>query len=510
MIRSPAGALSRWSFIPALPLLIVAMVAAPDARGQVAPPPGGPVGTPAPPAPPAPAAPAAMPAIGSIPVAVKSLKTNAEFTPDHRAGIQSFVAGAVANLAGTNAGLQTKARNALINEALVNGLPQASATYLDIYAQALNQQLQPLASHESPRVRLNAAIVAAEVARVANNIHLAPTAQAFLNDKSDGIVLWAMKAARWIIPAQLRFPGQFNKQLADMIVPTVAKHSQGQVAGAIALEAYLAVTIDIFNPAAPPAPEHLKIMAPYVLELLNERLKLYVKGVPPSARGESFGTGFITSPRVVQVLTPQQQAAAMQTIINLIVLAGQQAQPANQGDRFELVLTIQRAASGVSTVAPATAKALAPATQLNPKDATPQQVKAAIEPIVDAVRLVPQFKALKDPPPIQGNEPAPPPASAPTTGNVLIPGATTQPTGPAAPGVPLPPGTTPTAPVAPGAGPEAKPVPKAPGAKPDGATEPKQPQSPRPTNPPTPGATPAPGAGGAGAAGGPTPQPPAR
>src|SRR5688572_25720939 len=176
------------------------MVLARDARGQAAPP-VAPTPAPAPGATAAPGAPgaaaAALPAIGTVPANVKALKSASDFTPPIRDGINNFINGALANLVNGNTGLQTRARNALVNEAMVNGLPQATAAYLDFYAQALNQALLPLAQHPSPRVRLNAAIVAAEVARIANNIHLAPVAAAFLNDKSDGIVLWGMKAARW-------------------------------------------------------------------------------------------------------------------------------------------------------------------------------------------------------------------------------------------------------------------------------------------------------------------------
>ena len=469
MIRSPAGALARWSFIPVLPVLIVSMVVAADARGQAAPPappapaqlpPAQPVtpapapapapgaATPAaattPPAPAAPApAPAALPAIGTIPPNIKSLKTSAEFTADHKAGIQGFMSTAVVNLASDQNPLQqARARNALINETLINGQPSASATYLDVYAQTLNQQLLPLTKHPSARVRLNAAIVTANVAVIANNIHLAPTALAFLSDQSDAIVLWGMKAARAIIPAELAFPGQFNAALTNAIVPTVVKHSHGQVAGAIALEAYAALSIDVWGRNPPPA--QINPMIPHMLTLLHERLKLYIKGVPPSPRAEQTGTNFLTNPKVWPLLNKDQQVEAMQAIVDLISLAGQQAQAANPGDFFELVQTIQRAASGVSTVLPPnSAQALAPAAALVPGKDSKATVQQAVQGVLQAVKAVPQFGQLKDPPQIQGTEAAPPPAAAPTTGNVLIPGATTTPAVILNPPVVVPPGTTP-------------------------------------------------------------------
>ena len=511
MIRSPAGALARWSFIPAWPALILVVVMAADARAQaLAPPPGTaappppgaatPAAATTPPAPAAAAAPA-LPAITTIPANVKSLKTSSEFTPALKASIQGMIAAAIANLESENVLQQSRARNALEMEATINGQPTASASYLDVYTQTLNQQLEPLAKHPSPRVRLNAAIVATDVARTANNIHLAPTAMAFLNDPSDGIVLWGVKAAHPIIAAQLRFPGKFDDALAKAIVETARKHQKGQVAGAIAFDAYQALTIDVWsNP--PPPPEQIKPMVPLVLELLQARLKLYVKGVPPSPRAEQWGTNFLTYPRVWPVLDPKQQGDSMQAMVDLISLAGQQAQAANAGDLFELTQTIQRAASGVATVLPPqSAQALNEAAQLQPGKSTKDDVKRAVATVPQAVKAVPQYANLQPAPQIQGTEAAPPPASAPTTGNILIPGATTTPTVIApGPGIPTPPGTTPAPPPPPPA-PKAAPAPKTDGGGATGAPKPPGSNGPRPT---------AAGAGagaGTGAGSGTTPKP---
>ena len=548
MIRSPAGALSRWSFIPASLALIVSMVVAPAARGQVAAPAPAPTpdgATPAaattPPAPPAPAAgagaapapgtPGALPPIGTIPAATKAIAASAALKPQIPA-IQGFVAAAVTNLVSAPPAQQARARNALINEAMVNGLPNATPTYLDAYAQAVNTQLLPLAQHPSPRVRLNAAIVTADVARISNNIELAPAALAFMNDKSEAVVLWGMKAARWIIPAQLRVPvGGFNKNLADAIVPAVQKHSKGHVAGAIVTEAYDALTLDVLDQQmfAKVMPQQVAQIAPYVLALLQSRVALYQKGVPPAPTADATGTRFLTDPKTWPTLG-QQQVAAVQAMSDVIALAAQQAQTANAGDRIELALLVRQAGLAAATLAPAAqGTAIQQAANYNPAQATPQQVAAVAEGVKAGLKATPQFANLKPAPAIVGNAPAPPPASAPTTGNVLIPGASTsQPTAGGAPpgGVGVPPGTTPAAPG--GAAPK-PPAPKAPGAG-NGAGATKPPPAgngPRPTPPakngpadktgPTGGAGTGNGTGngagtgtGAGAGGGTTPPKPAR
>lgn len=512
MIRSPAGAPSRWKYIPAVPVLMAALAlaaAADDARGQAA-------------APGQPAPGAAVPPLASVPANVKEINSAGDLK-QHLKSIESVVTAAIANLANDqNPTQQTRARTALISDAMINGQPNATATYLDAYAQIVNQQLLPLAKNPSPRVRLNAAIVAAEVARIADNSQLAPVALVFLDDKSDAIVLWGMKAARWIIPAQLRFPGAFNRQLADAVLPTVQKHSKGQVAGAIAVEAYDALTLNLLNNQATFAkmtPQQVATMAPYVLNLLQSRIPMYQKGVPPAPRAETAGTRYLTDPKTWPTLGAQQ-VPAVQAMRDLIFLATAQAQTANPGDRAELAHTVQWAGAAVATLVPqAQGRAIQKAAEFNPNVATPQQVQAVADSVAAGLQAAPAFAKLKPPPQLQGNEPAPPPASAPTTGNVLIPGATTQ----QSPGVAVPPGTTPAgggasrppagagATKPPGNGQTPRPTAKPDGGTPEGA-QPDPTVKPGTRTPRDPKAGAGAGAGGPGAgapaAGGTAPQAP--
>ncbi|MEA2708181.1 MAG: hypothetical protein QOF78_782 [Phycisphaerales bacterium] len=496
MIRSLAGALARWKFIPALPVLIVAMIAAVDARGQA-------------PAPPAPAPPAPAPAAPGGTVSLRPMddktKQAASMSATDRSAVDQRVKEVVSILADADPGQQSRARVWLLNETALPGGVAASPAFLDTYAQSISTHLMPLTKHDSPRVRLNAAIVAAEVARAANNTQLAPIALIFLNDKSEAVVLWGMKAARWIIPAQLRMAvGGFNKSLADAIVPTVQRHSQGQVAGAIVVEAYDALTLDVLNQVnfSKVTPAQVGTIAPYVLNLLQARIPLYQKGVPPAPGADATGTRFLTDPKTWPTLGTQQ-FAAVQAISDLVALAAKQFQAANSLDRIELAGTIRSASLAAATlVASAQAAPIQAAANYNPTQATPSQISGLAGAVQQGLAATPQFGALKPPPPIQGNAPAPAPASAPTTGTVLIPGASTQPVKilENAPHV-LPPPTTAPA--------KAPPAEKAP---------------PAPKTPPGPAAPKAPAAGGAGTdtgaggpgapgvtgAGGTTPQKPAR
>src|SRR5205085_2577218 len=144
-------------------------------------------------------APAGAP-IPGISKGCKQLTNTAPCRPQ----MQSFISAQVAALAGTGAS-QSAARDALIAEAS-DGAQPASPAYLDTYAELLNPAVGKLASNPQMRVRLNAAIVTARVAERADNSRLADAAVAFINDKSEPVALWGLKAARALIPAVLRDP----------------------------------------------------------------------------------------------------------------------------------------------------------------------------------------------------------------------------------------------------------------------------------------------------------------
>jgi len=154
--------------------------------------------------------------------------------------------------------------------------------------------------------------------------------------------------------------------------------------------------------------------------------------------------------------------ALMQNFCNLISLMSQQAASANPADRGELASTIAKISSAISIIVDPTnagplALKIAPARQLDPHYATPDQITNAVTAVLAAVKSAPQFSTLKDPPQASAHNAAPPPASAPTTGPVVVPGA-----------IPMPP-----------------PAPVTPTTKPHVTTPTNQPTTPGITNTPT-------------------------
>src|SRR5206468_562297 len=78
------------------------------------------------------------------------------------------------------------------------------------------------------------------------------------------------------------------------------------------------------------------------------------------------------------------------------------------------------------------AQRIAPARQLDNRSPA-DQITNAVNAVIAAVKTAPQFSGLKDPPQAGGHAAAPPPASAPTTGPVVVPGAIAVPPGGVAP-----------------------------------------------------------------------------
>ena len=101
---------------------------------------------------------------------------------------------------------QNDARDALIG-AVVGGEPSASAQFADAYTQALNDALMPLADDPSMPTRLNMAIVVGRIAERTQSLRLKPVVIKLLGDKCDPVVLWAVKATKALLPAQLKTAG---------------------------------------------------------------------------------------------------------------------------------------------------------------------------------------------------------------------------------------------------------------------------------------------------------------
>ncbi len=404
MIRSRAPATNRWS-VCTLTLLLTLLFVAPAARAQFA--------------------------SRGVPINVKTAPNVEQF----KAEIEKFVTDTAQQLASEAADASSKARDALINETRApdaKGNNTATAAYLDYYAACVDNALKNLATNPNARVRLNVAIVVAGVAReagyIANSVQLVPLIQQLLQDKSQAVVLWAVKATGPTIVAQLKpvAVGQPPMQLITAVIAAVKANPKGLIGGAIAYDAYDALSVNVAASRVAPPANLIKPLVGPMQDLMTWRLTLYVKGVPAEPRAERIGANFLCNPWVWPQETPPQQMTTMQLLSDLLNLAAAQAQAANAGDFQDLIGTINFSAKSLFiAVNDAGVKAALQPLMGNLATAAKASLIPQTAAVTAAIKAIPIFAAIKPPPQVKGNEPAPAPASAPTTNSIAIPGTST-------------------------------------------------------------------------------------
>jgi hypothetical protein len=198
----------------------------------------------------------------------------------YNTAIQEFINTQVAQLSANDPAAQKAARDALISnsENRVNGV-LASPQYQAQYAADLERALLPLLKPVTKlRVRLNAAVVVGDVARLIHkggvSDQLAAIAQKLLADKETSLALWGMKTAKYAM-ADLAVNGGKTDTLANAVVQAVKAHATSE---AVLEEAYSALTLD----TVVGAPNFDKVL-PKLLNVLEWRAAEYQNPDPPPA-----------------------------------------------------------------------------------------------------------------------------------------------------------------------------------------------------------------------------------
>jgi hypothetical protein len=270
------------------------------------------------------------------------IRTANDIDAGAQATIDTDVKGQVALLVGET---PRDARVELIHNSVAPPQPPAlSAAFLDAYAASLDTALQAeLDKKPSDAVRLNIAVVAAEVAANADNARLGPTIQRCLADPCEAVVLWGIKGAGYILPNELAIPALAQ---GDQLLPGIkAAVDRFPNDGEIASSAYEALT-----PAGPPqgnltADEFQEVftrVVPALQTLLNSRLAEYTKGIPNNP------TAVL---KAVRYLSDTQKLSTMQAFLNLISNASQRAIGAGHDDRTALIDVISQTAGALFVVA---------------------------------------------------------------------------------------------------------------------------------------------------------------
>jgi hypothetical protein len=306
--------------------------------------------------------------------------------------IQGYVKERIGQLGGDDPVLQSQARQDLVSEVIATpGGAAPSAAFLTYYATLLNTELAPLAQSKNTRVRLNAAIVAAKVAEGARNAALLPVTQTLLKDPSDAVVLWALRAAKQVLPHALA-PGA---QGGDQLVATIVQIGQARPR----------VVTDVYDSLAISQAAAGRVQAavvPAVHTVMRSRLNQYTNSIPQEPIAEARGANFLTGRQDYASQTPAQKVETVQLVSDLLGVIAQRSTNASSDQRRELVHAVRGLAGAMyvvgqwenHTVLQATAQ---PAARL-PLNASATEIQTAVQPIYGALRGIARFKEVKPPP----------------------------------------------------------------------------------------------------------------
>lgn len=322
----------------------------------------------------------------------------------HLAQIDQFVKEQVQRLLGEDPAARSSARDALIAQTMQNPSTPATAAFLDAYAQKLNEALREIGKNPDLRARLNAAIVVAEVAEKSRNKRMEDVVVELINDPSDAVALWGMKASRSMLPIIVR-----NKlflrdsKLIPALVPAVVK--QKDRIAPIVQEAYEALRIGWFPRISPDArrkitPEMINGVVPLMLDILDFRLGQYMTGIPDEPATENTATFFLTDSQIWKALSPADKTRTIQTLLNLLSLAAQQTAKAGPQEKAQLVAMIRGTAQAIQVVNPALKDPMKKAVEISP-GMTSIVIQEIIKGIYPALIQIEPFKDLQPPPSIQ-------------------------------------------------------------------------------------------------------------
>jgi hypothetical protein len=227
-------------------------------------------------------------------------------------GVRPFITGEIARL--KNKSTQKMGKDALIAECVGSGDVTATPEYQIAYARELNRQLTPLLKDSAIRVRLAAAIVAAEVAFKTDKTD-APAefdslAKTLMTDKENAIQLWGVKLAKYVI-ADLAQQGKDIKAIDKAVLAVVKDHPDR---GYFAEEAYAGLTLEPLDTKSEGFAKATPAVLPDLLNLMTERTAQYATAVPGSPQAEEKATIFLAVNAQSAVSAPAVRNRVLQVL----------------------------------------------------------------------------------------------------------------------------------------------------------------------------------------------------
>lgn len=281
-----------------------------------------------------------FPTIGVAPSASGGLGGDLKSANDATAFAQTisdFLNAQLARVASDDPAEQKAGRDRIISECSAG----STNSFFNVYSQQLNTAVMAMLS-KSPlpplRVRLNIAVAVEAVAHQVKNDALKPTIIALMNDPTDVVALWGMKASKWIVDyliAGAPLGGVGSDPLVMAILPAVKQHVKN---GYVAEEAYRALSPDQGGTAV------ALIITP-LLDLLNYRTSLYITGTPDNPSAESAVANFLFRNR--NNVDAQTLNRIIQSLVDLVGVAGDRARTADKAVVEQIVPTLKISAQAL-------------------------------------------------------------------------------------------------------------------------------------------------------------------
>jgi hypothetical protein len=345
--------------------------------------------------------PAGVEVIGGLPTTVKNATT---IDAAAEGQIKTFIGNQLGKFREVNTDAVPKGREAIIAEA-----KGGSAAFLAKYAEVVNVEIIDILKNvKDMRARLNAAIVVARVAELANNTKLEKAVLALLEkNQPEALKLWGMRAARPLLPELVKVNGE--KPLIEAVLNTVKQFPEN---GPLAEDAY-----DALNPRNATA-KAVPTIVESLLDLTAFRIEIYKNGIAgqggktllpdlPDADSTPFNNIFNQGVWTNLDKAKKQDVRSMQLACELLHWSAVRGEAQQyRGSRDQLQGSIKRVAGGIFVAASVmNENAVREAAAKVNREAEGQQVNL-IELIQPLCALIPQMKGFEGVHPPQPTAPA--------------------------------------------------------------------------------------------------------
>ncbi|MBC7785254.1 MAG: hypothetical protein H7144_15570 [Burkholderiales bacterium] len=321
-----------------------------------------------------------------------------------KSSIDAYVAKLVTQIAANDA-KSGVAREELASQSDVKGPIAPTASFNLTYISSVSTGIQPLLKHQEAAVRLNGAIVVHRLAVATQQATLQPLVEQVMNDTAPAVQLWGVKAAGVLLPSLFSNATTLgSEKLSAGIVACVKKNPR---LGAVVQEAYKAFDLTAVTPALG-APALVKA-TDRMNEVLAFRVQQYAAGMPADPQSERAPPLYLIKGVVTKANTPKQTNETMQNLSDLLAVSAQRTVALQGADRARMQNVVSGAAGSIRVLVPTTKDVTAIFNNLANVQAG--AVMPAMAAVVNEIKKVSTYSALRDPPTVKLLEQAVPPAA---------------------------------------------------------------------------------------------------